>query len=68
MTSARSPVEGTVQAQEPSDEVLLSAREVSKSFGGLQAVSGVTTRPFDPSEQPDCAVGVTQHVIFTPAQ
>ncbi len=41
MTSARSPVAGTVQAQEHSDEVLLSAREVSKSFGGLQAVSGV---------------------------
>jgi branched-chain amino acid transport system ATP-binding protein len=42
MTSANAPAAGTMQAQEPSEEVLLSARDVSKTFGGLQAVSGVT--------------------------
>jgi branched-chain amino acid transport system ATP-binding protein len=42
MTSADAPAAGTMQAQEPSEEVLLSARDVSKTFGGLQAVSGVT--------------------------
>jgi branched-chain amino acid transport system ATP-binding protein len=42
MTSARAPLAGSLQAQEPSGDVLLSAREVSKTFGGLQAVSGVT--------------------------
>jgi branched-chain amino acid transport system ATP-binding protein len=42
MTSADAPTAGTMQAQEPSEDVLLSARDVSKMFGGLQAVSGVT--------------------------
>jgi branched-chain amino acid transport system ATP-binding protein len=42
MTSTGARPNGAIQAQEPSEEVLLSARDVSKSFGGLQAVSDVT--------------------------
>ena len=42
MTSARSPVAGTAQAEQPTEGVLLSTQAVSKSFGGLLAVSDVT--------------------------
>jgi branched-chain amino acid transport system ATP-binding protein len=42
MTTARTPVPGTEPAAQPSEEVLLSAQDVSKSFGGLLAVSDVT--------------------------
>jgi branched-chain amino acid transport system ATP-binding protein len=42
MTSARIPIAGTVPTEQPSEGVLLSVRDVSKSFGGLQAVAGVT--------------------------
>jgi branched-chain amino acid transport system ATP-binding protein len=42
MTSAGAPVTSSVEAQEPSEDVLLSARDVWKSFGGLQAVAGVS--------------------------
>jgi branched-chain amino acid transport system ATP-binding protein len=42
MTSAKTPVTGTEPAPQPSEEVLLSAQGVSKSFGGLLAVNDVT--------------------------
>jgi branched-chain amino acid transport system ATP-binding protein len=42
MTSARTPVAGTEPAAPPSEEVLLSTQGVSKSFGGLLAVSDIT--------------------------
>jgi branched-chain amino acid transport system ATP-binding protein len=42
MTSARTPVAGTEPAPPPSEEVLLSTQGVSKSFGGLLAVSDIT--------------------------
>jgi branched-chain amino acid transport system ATP-binding protein len=42
MTSARTPVAGTTQAEAPSEDLLLSTQAVSKSFGGLLAVSDVT--------------------------
>src|SRR5437588_1612716 len=42
MTSARTPAAGTEPAEQPSEDVLLSAQAVSKSFGGLLAVSDVS--------------------------
>src|SRR5947208_4462712 len=42
MTSARTPAAGTEPAEQPSEDVLLSAQAVSKSFGGLLAVSEVS--------------------------
>jgi branched-chain amino acid transport system ATP-binding protein len=42
MTSASTPVPGTEPAVQPSQEVLLGAQHVSKSFGGLLAVSDIT--------------------------
>ncbi len=42
MTSTGVPITGTAQAQEPSEDVLLAARGVSKVFGGLLAVSDVS--------------------------
>src|SRR5207248_9556613 len=42
MTSARSPVEGAARAEQLTEDVLLSAQDVSKAFGGLLAVSEVT--------------------------
>ena len=42
MTSASTPIPGTEPGVQPSEEVLLGAQHVSKSFGGLLAVNDVT--------------------------